>query len=93
MDDIRLCDSNIAREGLSRMLDCVIGPHEYICAWVPVERALLILEIAKRVKDEPMWFPRGKWATIQFIENDINEQLKQFNGAEEPKQPNIGGGD
>ena len=62
--------------GLGAMLEAVLGPHGYTdssLAEVPI--ALLIIEIAKRAEDRDDWFPLGKWATIQAIQDRCDEQL------------------
>ena len=39
--------------------------------------AWLVL-LLKECEDRPEWFPKGKWATIQHIEGQINEAVKAY---------------
>lgn len=55
-------------DGLREMMAAAIGDHDYIHAHVDVSVALLVIEVAKRAPDNPDWFPRGKWATIQAMQ-------------------------
>lgn len=61
-------------EGLRRMMQERFGDEydEYARMWVPMGRALLIVAVARRVEDKPEYFPRGKWATIQAIEQGVD---------------------
>jgi len=36
------------------------------------ERMAWLVLLLKKRDDEPAWFPRGKWATIQHIEDQID---------------------
>ena len=80
---ILLSKNNNVIDGLKDMLEAVIGPHEYIFSYVDPPIALFIIEIAKRAEDKPEWFPHGKWATIQNIQNmveiEINSYYKSLN--------------
>ena len=75
MDSVLLSENSNTLAGLSDMLEHAIGPHDYIHSYVEISTALFIVEIAKRAKDKHNWFPRGKWATIQSIQNTVNKQL------------------
>ena len=76
MEPIRLSDSDTVAAGLRAMLEHYIGEHGYIDSpWVPVEFALLVLAVARRSRDDEAWFPRGQWATIQVIEQRIDESI------------------
>ncbi len=75
MDAVLLSDSSRVLDGLSLMMEAALGPHDYVHGYVGVEVALLITEIAKLADDREAWFPRGKWATIQAIEERINLEL------------------
>jgi hypothetical protein len=88
MDSIRMSESEAVRNGLSTLLESVLDPHELMQTHVEVETALLIVEIAKRAEDRPEWFVRGKWATIQAIQAQTDEQLDQvFAELAKPKEP------
>ena len=76
MEPIRLSDSEMVVAGLRAMLEHYIGPHGYLdSSWVPVEIALLVLAVARRSHDDEVWFPRGHGATIQAIEQRVDESL------------------
>jgi hypothetical protein len=75
MHAVLLSDSSKVVDGLSAMMDAAVGPHDSVYSYVSVEIALLIVEIAKLAEDRAEWFPRGKWATIQAIEERIQLQL------------------
>jgi len=80
-DSVMLTDREIVREGLSEMLTAAIGEHGYSLGHVDVQLALLVIEAAKRAPDLDEWFPRGKWATIQAMQNRTDHQLnKMFQG-------------
>lgn len=78
MDLINLSNSPSVINGLSQMLTAAIGPHEYQLTYVDIPLALFIVEIAKRAEDRPEWFPRGRWATIQSIESNIEDELSNL---------------
>jgi hypothetical protein len=75
MDSVLLSNSNIVLEGLHDMLEAALGPHTYIHMYVDVPTALLVIEIAKRSEDRDDWFLRGKWATIQSIQDAVDKCL------------------
>ena len=72
---VELSDLSCGVEGLDAMLRAAIGDNEYVRRWVPVEIACLIVTVAKRMPDNPEWFPRGQWAMIQAIETRINREI------------------
>ncbi len=75
MDAIRI-GSEAVCDGLDQMLWAVLGEHGYLDGpWVDVSIALLICAIARRVPDNVKWFPRGQSATIQAIENRIDQEI------------------
>ena len=69
------------RDGLALMMNAALNEPEesghYIDypRFVEIQEALLIIEIAKRAEDKAEWFPHGKWATIQALENRVGEEL------------------
>lgn len=75
MEFIQLAEFDSTVDGLSLMLETAIGFNDYAHKFVPMEIALLIIEIAKRSPDKPEWFPHGKWAVIQIIQTRIDEEL------------------
>lgn len=75
MDAVLLSDSSKVIDGLNQMMEAALGPHDYVHGYVEVPIALLIIEIAELAEDRPEWFPRGKWATIQAIQERTNREL------------------
>ena len=79
MDAILLGESgSCVLEGLRRMVEAAIGPHEFIYAYEEIQNVLLIIEIAKLAPDRPDWFPRGKWATIQSMQSKAEAELAKL---------------
>lgn len=78
IDSVFISGSSITRDGLAEMLEYYIGPHEYVYSYVPLQDALFIIEIARRAEDKPTWFPHGKWATIQSIQENIQKCLAEL---------------
>lgn len=76
LDSVCLADSSSAREGLEDMLTAAIGEHGYNISFVEPGTALLIIEAAKRAEDRDEWFPRGKWATIQSMQERVERELQ-----------------
>ncbi len=68
--------SERAREGLSDMLTAAIGDHDLMRSWVDMSEALLFIELAKAAPDKPEWFPRGKAATIQQLQSNVDAVIK-----------------
>lgn len=63
-DSIEL--SGVAAEALSR-----IGLGDFNRVELP-ERMAWVALVLKKQEDKPEWFPRGKWATIQEIERQLD---------------------
>ena len=76
LDSVMLTDSPRVREGLVDMLTAAIGEHGYILGYVDVAVALLVIEAAKRADDREDWFPRGKWATVQAMQERTDRELR-----------------
>jgi hypothetical protein len=76
MDYVNLGGS-VTVEGLGKMLEAVLGePHGYTDSrLVEVPIALFIMSLAKLAEDKAEWFPLGKWATIQAIEDRIEKEI------------------
>lgn len=75
---ILLTDSDSVRRGLASMLTSAIGDHDYPLSYTDLPTALFIIEIAKRSEDRPEWFPRGKWATIQALQDRTERALARL---------------
>jgi hypothetical protein len=71
-----LTDSPQVRDGLADMLTAAIGEHGYSLEHVDVQLALLVIEAAKRAEDRDEWFPRGKWATVQAMQDRTERELR-----------------
>ena len=76
LDSVNLSESAIVRVGLVDMLTAAIGDHEYTLGHTDVSVALLVIEAAKRAPDNAQWFPRGKWATIQSLQDRVVDELQ-----------------
>jgi hypothetical protein len=84
MDCILLSEFSGVRDGLELMLTAAIGDHGYHMGYVDVAVALLVIEAAKRADDRPEWFPHGRWATIQAMQQRTEDELaKMFREAPE----------
>lgn len=81
MDSILLSSSPSVLRGLVDMMAEALGPNDYVHSYVNVEVALLVIEASKRSKDCHEWFPHGKWATIQSIQEVTNKQLSTLFGS------------
>jgi hypothetical protein len=81
MDYIDLGGSRVV-DGISRMLEAAFGDiHGYTdTRLVDVPTALMVVEIAKLADDHEAWFPCGKWATIQAIQERVEKQLHTLFG-------------
>lgn len=45
--------------------------------WMPTERVCFLIFFLKQLPDsKDGYFPRGKWATIQYLEHLVEDQLK-----------------
>ena len=78
MDFIHITHNSNVISGLSDMLKYMIGPHDLVHHYVDIPMALFIIEIAKISEDKPEWFPHGKWATIQAIEEKIDNEIEKI---------------
>lgn len=76
-DLVQLSSSARVIEGIHAMMREVLGDNEYVQMFVELSVACLIVTVAKFVEDRPEWFPRGKWATIQAIESQIQDALER----------------
>jgi hypothetical protein len=76
LDSVRLTDSDRVRDGLEDMLTAAIGEHGYNLSFVEPGLALLVIEAAKRAEDREDWFPRGKWATVQAMQERTDRELQ-----------------
>ena len=76
LDSVRLTDSDRVRDGLEDMLTAAIGDHGYDLGFVEPGLALLVIEAAKRAEDRDEWFPRGKWATVQAMQERVERELQ-----------------
>lgn len=75
--EILLSNSDKVVNGLSLMLKSAkIGPLLY--NHVDLSVGLMVVELAKRAPDNPEWFPKGKWATIQNIQSNIESELSKI---------------
>lgn len=85
LDSVLLTDSDRVRDGLESMLTAAIGEHGYGLRFVQPELALLVIEAAKRAEDRDDWFPRGKWATVQAMQERTERELRwMFRSAPTP---------
>ena len=76
LDSVQLTDGGRVRDGLEDMLTAAIGDHCYLLGHVSVSVALLVIEAAKRAEDREDWFPRGKWATVQAMQDRTDRELQ-----------------
>lgn len=63
---VRLSASSAAGASLALQQD--------IHVWTDNERMAWFLMLLRRCEDKEEFFPRGKWATIQEIENQLNRE-------------------
>lgn len=85
---ISLSDSEHVRDALADMMAAALGfgAGGYdLQPYSQLADALLVIECAKRAEDNPEWFPRGKWATIQSIQGRVDAALNALfpSGGEE----------
>lgn len=78
--------SESAREGLSDMLTVAIGDHDLMRSWVDISDALLFIELAKAAPDKREWFLRGKWATIQQLQSNVDAAIKLISFTSDAKE-------
>jgi len=69
-DSIEL--SHAVADGLSLALD-----QDFYCC-ESLERMAWIVLVLRKLEDKDEWFPRGKWATIQNIEAQLEIAAKEF---------------
>lgn len=75
MDSIMISESDRVIDGLNDMMEAAGLGDASVHAWTSVEMALLVIEVMRRAKDRPKWFPRGKWATMQAIQARCEKEL------------------
>ena len=78
MDSILIANLSRTRDGLKSMMEAAIGLNKIVQVFVPMQWALFIVEVAKRAPDKEEWFPNGKWATIQAIQERIDKELNEI---------------
>lgn len=80
MDSILLSANRKVIEGLNAMSQDMLGiVNGYIdSAYVELPEALFIIELARRAEDKEEWFPYGKWATIQAIQERTHRELDKL---------------
>ncbi len=71
MDSIHLSESTAVVTGLIRLMDDLIGAGDYVTTWSELPYVTMLVEVAKRADDTTEYFPRGKWATIQSLQERI----------------------
>jgi hypothetical protein len=64
--------SNSAAEGIGKALDQDVYGVE------GADRMAWLVLLLKRCEDRPEWFPKGKWATIQHIEKQLDEAVDAY---------------
>lgn len=67
MSDVSMSKS--AAQGIANALDQDVYEVE------TVERMAWLVLLLKKCEDRPEWFPRGKWATIQSIERQLDDAV------------------
>lgn len=70
--------SEPVRAGLARMMDAMlVEKHQFVvCRHVDLALATLIIYLAKMADDYSVeWFPKGKWTTIQILEDKVDQVL------------------
>ncbi len=45
--------------------------------FIEASLVLELLKFAEHAEDRPEWFPRGKWATIQALEQRLDEKIEE----------------
>ena len=76
--------SPLSAEGLSS-----IGIGDFDRINDPVRMACVVF-VLPNIRDDPVFFPKGKWATIQEIQSQLNRYglaVAQAVGADEIKDP------
>ncbi len=64
--------SREAREGIILALATV--DFGDLFSWVSLERAAWMFFVLRSLPDRPEWFPKGKWATLQEIERQLDKE-------------------
>lgn len=64
--------SRSAAEGIGKALDQDVHGVE------TAERMAWLVLLLKSREDLPEWFPRGKWATIQHIEKQLDDAVNEW---------------
>ena len=69
-------------------MDDLVDGENYVYSHVDIPAALYIIEVAKLASDTEKYFPRGKWATIQSIQQRIahalNASIKELKSERQP---------
>jgi molybdenum cofactor biosynthesis enzyme MoaA len=78
MNHIQLTQNQKVLDGLREMMYTADEMRDFVYFTVNLEIALLIIEIAKIAEDKPEWFPKGKWATIQNIQSNVEQELNKL---------------
>jgi len=68
----RITLSHAVADGIS----LAISQDVYTCE--SPERMAWIVLLLRKMEDKEIWFPRGKWATIQSIEAQLNKATEEF---------------
>lgn len=76
MDSVLITENPVVKAGLEKMMVTAIGENGYVATFAEVPVALFIIEVAKRAMDCKDWFPHGKWATIQAIQNRVEKEFE-----------------
>ena len=76
MDSVLITENPAVKAGLEKMMVTAMGENGYVATFVEVPVALFIIEVAKRAMDCKDWFPHGKWATIQAIQNRVEKEFE-----------------
>ena len=81
MNYIELVDNEGTRDALADMMSAAHGEssgYYELFTYCDIPTALFVIECAKRADDREEWFPRGKWATIQLMQNRVEKELKKL---------------
>lgn len=78
MNSVHLTAMRSVLDGLRAMMEFMTESNEWISSSVDVPMALFIVEVAKRAPDKAEFFPHGKWATIQAIQERIDKELDKL---------------
>jgi hypothetical protein len=74
---IMLSEGDRVLDGLSNMMAKALDdPGFELLRYVDLPTALFVVEVAKRAEDREDWFPRGKWATIQALQDRIEREME-----------------